>query len=208
MVVKKVLVFLLLVIIVGGVIMKTYMNKQKAIERMANIEKGWHVKITNTYINVRKEPNTYSEVLDKVEKDGKYEVLDINLENNIYIWYYIKLNDKNSGWIASKRSNPYLIDYNNPNDIARPILKFSRETYYVDSINDINYDHLEVWDDKNDFEITHKVYKEIKDDGEQQYWIVYKVEDGSGKTTSKTQKIIFLNEPEDNEVLDFKDFKR
>ncbi|MDD2470201.1 MAG: SH3 domain-containing protein [Bacilli bacterium] len=203
---KKIVVVVVLIAI-GGLLLKTYVNGQKGIAKMANIEKGWHVEISNSYINIRKEPSAYSVLLGKVEKDEKYEVLDINLENGRYIWYQIKIDKDNSGWVASGRSDPYLIDHNNPNDIATPVLKFSEEVCYANSIDDINYEHLEVWDDRDEFEITHKVYKEIKNEGGHQYWIVYKVEDGVGKTTSKTQKIVFVNEPKDSEVLDFNDSK-
>lgn len=50
---------------------------------------------------------------------------------------------------------------NNPEDIATPIIKFKENVYKVVSINDINYNHLETWDDKDDYKITHIVYHEV-----------------------------------------------
>lgn len=201
----KKIVFTVLVVICCYFGAKAWFDKEVK-EKEEKIMEGWYVEITNSYINVREEPNTYSSILGKVNEKGKYEVLDINLDNGKYFWYYIEYEQNKKGWIASSRTNPYLVDYNNPTDIAVPTLKFFDDIYYVDSIDEVNYEHLEVIDDKNDFKVTHKIYKEKIENGNYQYWIDYIVTDGSGKKTSKMQKIIFLNEPKNNEVLDFDDY--
>jgi uncharacterized protein YgiM (DUF1202 family) len=195
---KKVLIIATLIICAG------FFAKSKIDAHFQEEEliKGWYIEITNSYINIRKEPNAYSSLLGEAKKGDKYKVLKVNLDNLKYFWYYVQIDSKHKGWIASERKNMYLKDNNNPTDIAYPVLKFSDDTYYVSSIDDINYKHLEITDDKKDFKVTHKVYKETKEDM-YQYWIVYKVVDGAGHTVSKTQKIIFENEPKDSEVYDF-----
>ena len=202
----KKIIFVLLILICCFFGIKTWFTKETKVKEEKMME-GWYVEISNSYINVREEPNTYSSLLGKVNEGEKYEVLDINLDNGKYYWYYIEFGKNKKGWIASSRTSPYLADYNNPTDIAVPTLKLFDNVYYVDSIDEINYDHLEITDDKDDFKVTHVVYKERTEFGDYQYWINYTVTDGAGKTASKMQKIIFLNEPKNNEVLNFDDYK-
>ena len=103
----------------------------------------------------------------------------------------------------------YLNDYNNPEDIAYPTLKFFESTYYVDSIEDINYDHLEVEDDKPGVEVEHKVYHEVDaSNGKDQYWILYTATDAVGKSVSKVQKIEFNERPSEDQVYAFSELKR
>lgn len=153
--------------------------------------KKWYVEITNDYINIRSDHILYSDSLGQVKKGQKYYVEDIFLEDNKYFWYKIKISKNKTGWIANPKKNNYLIDYNNPNDILKPTLKFNDDVYYVNSINDINYKHLEVKDDK-DFKISHEVFYEKE---KNQYWIVYTVTDSVENKISKTQKIVFKVNP-------------
>ena len=100
-------------------------------------------------------------------------------------------------------------DYNNPTDIAIPIIKFKEDEYHVVSIKDINYDHLITWDDRDDYKITHIIYHEVDEAKDiNQYWIKYTITDASGKYSSKTQKIIFETVPDESEVVDFTEYTR
>lgn len=207
---KKLLIILLLLILVAGgfifIKMKNDTDKQHKID---TIKAGWYVEITNNYINVRTSPDTHAKKQGQVKKGEIYKVLEVNLSNSYYCWYKIEIDDKTTGWIANGVKSSYLIDHNNPNDIATPTLKFFETEYKVYSIDKINYKHLEITDDKDDYTVSHKVYHEV--DASQnidQYWIVYTVTDASGKSTSKTQKIIFIVKPDESEVIDFALYKK
>lgn len=181
-------VFILLCVIVSFLIVGITV-------RLINNEK-WHVEITNDFINVRSEPGVYSRIVGKVEKGETYKVLDVNLDDKNYYWYYIEIDYFNTGWIASDRKNPYLKDFNNPYDIIPPTIKYYEDVYYVKSIDDINYNHLEVTDN-TDYKIDHIVYYEEE---QNQYWITYTVTDSGENQTSTTQKIVFETEPNKNEL--------
>ena len=72
------------------------------------------------------------------------------------------------------------------------------------TIDDINYDHLEVTDDKPGVTVTHKVYHEVNEEqNKDQYWILYIATDAVGKTTKKVQKIEFNKKPDESQVEDF-----
>lgn len=178
-------------------------------KRMAEIKKGWHVEILEEFVNIREEPYRYSFSPGIVNKGEVYEVLEINLDDPNFYWYKIQIDRVSTGWIANNTSGTFLKDINNPNDVAIPIIKFKENEYKVLDISKINYDHLIVWDDKDDYVITHKVYKEydrIKD--EINYWVKYTITDKSGKFSSKTQKVIFETFPDDSEVEDWADYTR
>ena len=97
---------------------------------------------------------------------------------------------------------------NNPNDIATPVIKYYDDVYKVVSIDDINYKHLEVVEDTDDYEITHIVYHEVKkSEFIDQYWILYTITDGAGKSSSKLQKIEFEEKPDESEVTDFSEYR-
>lgn len=202
---KKIIISILLIILIYFIGLLVFDKKQ---DNKETIKSGWYVEITNSYINVRNKPDQYSNRLDEVKKGEIYRVKEVNLDDKNYYWYNIEIDKYKTGWIASSRSTPYLKDYNNPNDIATPVLKFQDEAYYVNSINDINYNHLELWDDKPNYKITHKIYHEYNElEKIDQYWIVYRIEDKSGKYSEKTQKIIFTILPDEKDVLNFNDYK-
>lgn len=203
---KKIIVVVILVIAIFFVYKTIFKGEEK--KKTNEFDKEWYVEITNSYINVREKPQAYANLLGAVYEGEKYEVLDMNLDDYTFVWYKIKTDDSKENWIASKRTSPYLKDNNNPNDIATPVIKLFDNIYYVDTIDDIDYKHLEVWDDRDGYEVTHKVYKEIAEYNNIQYWIVYTVKDKAGKTASKTQRIIFTKNPSDNQVLDFELLKK
>ena len=178
--------------------------------KINSIKKGWYVEILNDYINIRKDPDIFSAKIGQVKKGQVFEVLEMNLENYSFYFYKTKINETKTGWIANERKNrSYLNDVNNPNDIAYPTIKYFEDIYFVEKIEDINYDHLEVTDDREGYTVTHKVYHEVvPEEDKDQYWIVYTVTDASGKSDSKTQRIIFEKIPEESKVIDFDLYER
>lgn len=204
---KKFFVFILIV----GIIVLGYFSVTKflAAQELKNLKDGWYVEIVNEYINIREKPDRYSNSYSKVHKGEVYKVLDINLENKNNFWYHIQIDKKKTGWIANPRTEKYLIDHNNPSDIAIPIIKLSGKEYRVNSIKDISYDHLTLWDDREGYEVTHIVYHEYKaKEDVDQYWIKYTITDKAGKSSSKTEKIFFTITPDEKDVVDFSKYTK
>lgn len=199
-------ILLILIFIVFGVYFGKKIYEQKKEEhRIEEAKKGWYLEVITDYISVRQEANRTSTKLGEIKKGEIYEVADyyVNKNSNFY-WYEIVLKDGSYGWVANTKSGEYLKDYNGRMDVATPTLKYYEEEYKVISIDDINYDHLEVWDDRDDYVITHVVYHEVnKSMNIDQYWIEYTVIDGSGKSVSKIQKITFEKKPSESQVKDF-----
>jgi len=205
---KASIVILLILIIVGGFGGYSFYKDLKEKQRIEEIKKGWYVEIIyEDPINVRNVPSTNGKELGKVNKGEIYKVLDINTESNIYNWYKIEYGDT-EGWIASGTKIYWVNDVNNPNDIAAPIIKYHEDVYRVVSIDDINYEHLEIVEDTDDYEIKHTVYHEVKkSEFIDQYWILYTITDGTGKSSSKLQKIEFEEKNKEDRVVDFKKYR-
>lgn len=206
---KKSGIILIIIIILGlgGFFGKKVLKNIKEKNRIEEIKEGWYVEITNDYINVRDEPDRYSYSNRQVFKGEVYEALKVDLNDPNLYWYQIKFKNGTTGWIANTTSGTYLIDHNNPKDIATPIIKLKEDIYNVISINDINYKHLTTWDDKDDYKLSHIVCHE-NDGYMDQYWIRYTITDGSGKSSSKLQKIVFEETPSEDDVHPFEDCKK
>ncbi len=210
---KKFLVILIILLLIGGGFFAyKYISIEKEKDRIAEIKKGWYLEIITEELNVREKGSKNSKLLKTVQKGDIFKVLDVEVLGNNSFWYKIEYEDDKVGFVYNTKSLNYLEDYNNPKDIASPILKFNENVYYVDSIDDINYDHLYVWDDKPNYEVTHKVYHEVGVDFNgkniDQYWIQYTITDGVGNTDSKLQKIVFTNKPSEDQVYNFYDLER
>ena len=210
---KKFLVILIILLLIGGGFFAyKYISNEKEKDRIAEIKKGWYLEIITEELNVREKGSKNSNLLKTVQKGDIFKVLDVEVLGNNSFWYKIEYEDDKVGFVYNTKSLNYLEDYNNPKDIASPILKFNENVYYVDSIDDINYDHLYVWDDKPNYEVTHKVYHEVGVDFNgkniDQYWIQYTITDGVGNTDSKLQKIVFTNKPSEDQVYNFYDLER
>ncbi len=204
---KRLLQCLLLLGVIGiGVFLFFLFRNKNSEKKLEEIKKGWYIEIIyDSPINVRKEANANSAPLGVVKKGEIYKVLDIDLESsNTYFWYKIDFNGE-EGWVASGRKRHWVNDYNNPTDIMTPEITFESNTYNVRSIDDINYKHLTVIEDKPNPKITHVIYHEKDKD---QYWILYTITDAAGKSSSKMQRIIFEIKPDEDRVLDFKDYKK
>ncbi len=192
---------------IGGYFLIKDMQNKKKIEE---IKKGWYIEVTyDEPINVRDKASTKGESLGTVSKGEIYKVLDVDtVSSNKFFWYLIEYKDT-KGYVASGRKIHWVKDVNNPNDIQVPSVRFKDEVYRVTSINDINYKHLEVIEDTDDYNITHEVYHEVKpSEYIDQYWILYTITDGAGKSSSKMQKIEFDVRPDESQVLDFSEYKK
>ncbi len=199
----------IIIILIVGILGYFTISKLADKIRMNNIKKGWHVQITNDYINIRSDHNAASAKLGEVKKDEIYKVIEIYLDNSTYFWYKIEINNKTTGWISSGKSNPFLKDINNPDDIKTPEIKIKESEYHVYSIDKINYKHLQVIDDRNDYTITHKIYHEVDSANKtDQYWIKYIVTDKSGKSSAKLQQVTFDVTPNESLVSPFSEIRK
>lgn len=211
------LLFLILIVGIGGYI---FYKKKTEESRIAKIKEGWYIVVVNDFINVREEASSLSTKISKVKKGEVYKVLDLvkkKKEKECY-WYHIELKNGDLGYVCNPKGDPpktkYLDDYNDPNDLYTPRISYKDEIYKVDSIDKITYDHLTLWDDHDDYKVTHKVYHEkekcnANSDGIEKYWIKYTITDATEKSASTTQKIEFKEKPNEKEVLNFcKDYKK
>ncbi len=207
---KFLIIVIILLVITGGIGGYFYIKDAKEKARIAEIKEGWYVEVLEDDVNIRAKGSANGTILGKTKKGDIYAVNDVDVAGNTY-WYEIDY-DGTPAFIFSSEKYKYVKDVNNPYDIATPTIKFFDKIYYVDSIDDINYDHLEVWDDRPGAEVTHQVYHEtgvdINGNIIDQYWIQYTVTDKEGKSSSKVQKIEFNQRPSEDRVLDFKDLER
>ena len=207
---KFLIIVIILLVITGGIGGYFYIKDAKEKARIAEIKEGWYVEVLEDDVNIRAKGSANGTILGKTKKGDIYAVNDVDVAGNTY-WYEIDY-DGTPAFIFSSEKYKYVKDVNNPYDIATPTIKFFDKIYYVDSIDDINYDHLEVWDDRPGAEVTHKVFHEtgvdINGNIIDQYWIQYTVTDKEGKSSSKVQKIEFNQRPSEDRVLDFKDLER
>lgn len=201
---KKLIIILAIILsIAGGFVGYKVVSNNIENKKIAKIKEGWHVEVITDYITVRKEANRNSAKLGEVKKGSVYEVLDMESNNNNF-WYKVEYDKDEYGWIANPLNSEYLKDVNNPNDIMAPTIRFYDAIYYCDSIDDINYDHIDVTDDREGVTVTHKVFHEVNEsEGIDQYWIQYFATDAVGKTSEKVQKIEFNNRPSESEVYPF-----
>ena len=198
----KIIFGILITIVVGFFAVKLILGVVEDA-RIKKIKEGWHIEVVNEYIKIRKEPDQNSSELGEVKKGEVYKVDDYENHNGNF-WYHVEYEKGKWGWVANPVGKDYLNDTNNEDDIKAPTIKFNDAVYYVDSIEDINYDHLEVTDDKPGVVVTHKVYHEVNEEqNKDQYWILYIATDAVGKTTKKVQKIEFNKKPDESQVEDF-----
>lgn len=203
--------FIVTLLILGFIAVGGYYFYTKVFNKTEKIDpsKDFYVEVTNEYINIREESKQLSNNLGRVKKGEKYLVYDVNSSDGSYIWYKIKYDKDKYGWIANKKGSPYLNEYNNPEDVSNPTIKILYLPYQAKNINSIGFENLEVWDDKGTPEITYEIYHEVKEsEGIDQYWILYTVTDGVGKTAQKLGSIEFETKPSEYLVKDFyKEYK-
>lgn len=203
---KFVIVLVIIGLGIGGYFGYGFVKEKIAAAKLEKIKEGWHVEVLNEYIKIRKDADRNSSELGEVKKGEIYAVDDMAGKNDNY-WYHIEYEDGKYGWIANPKDTKYLKDINNPNETSSLAIKFYEDTYHVNSIDDIKYDHLEVSGGGN-VKITHKVYHEVNEStGTDQYWILYTATDDNKQSTTKLQKIEFTIIPDESRVDDFATIK-
>lgn len=200
---KRVFKFLLVIAVVFGI---GYLIKVKVIdpkaeaERIEEIKKGWYLEVKKDGRPIREEASPSAKILEKANKGAIYKCVDA-VKDSSYVWYKIELKKGKYAFMADTKGNKNLDSINGTVDLYSPILKFYDDIYRVESIDSINYDHLEIWDDKPDYIVEHEVYHELKPEEDiDQYWIRYTVTDAVGNKVSKTQKIEFNKRPAESKV--------
>ncbi len=138
----KIIFGILIAIVVGFFAVKFILGVMEDA-RVKKIKEGWHIEIVNDYIKVRKEPDRNSSELGEVKKGKVYKVDDYENHNGNF-WYHVEYEKGKWGWVANPVGKDYLNDTNNEDDIKAPTIKFNDAVYYVDSIEDINYDHIHI----------------------------------------------------------------
>jgi uncharacterized protein YgiM (DUF1202 family) len=73
-----------------------------------HVDSLYEIRIVADYINVRKEPNSYSDKVYEVLHGEDYDVIEVNEEDSKYTWYKIKFSDRRTGWIASDPNQPWV----------------------------------------------------------------------------------------------------
>lgn len=214
---KKFLIFLIVVGLgVGGYFGYKYISNNM---KYGEIKKGWYIEIKLDEIKIREDASTKSEVLGKAKKGELYKVLDVVTDQKIYYWYKVDYKGKEA-FIASEKNvafndeneqdekkRPWVKDVNNPNDIKSPEIFYNDKVYHVESIDKIDYKHLRIVDDNDKHKITHIIYHEVNPySNVDQYWILYNVEDDAGNKSSKLQNISFDINPDESQVIDFKEY--
>ena len=230
----RLLVFILIILgIIGYFGFKNVREELKEQRRIEKIKEGWYLEITcegknvcddikvkqenkkvKTYKNaraIRSFPGGYGDLIKGAQKGEVYKILEVDESDNNYLWYRVSIPEaeKGEGYISEPRrlDGKVVKVYNNPEgvDYAAPNLSFDNDEYYVDAIEDINYDHLTLWDDQDGYTVSHVVYKEEHptDRPGPQYWIEYTITDKVGKMTSKLQRIVFKYPPTDDKAKDF-----
>ena len=184
--------------------------------KLSNDKPNYDEGCAKTELKVRQAPRSDSEILGTAVKGDIFTVVEVEETDPIYIWFRI-IYQKNwkdkyqEGYIAQPRSTQvdYLKAYGIDFDYSAPSIACKDHDctldYNVDSIDDIKYDHLIVWDDQPGYEITHKVYieKNPTDRPGPQYWVKWTVTDKKGKSTSVKQRVVFVNPPSESRVIDF-----
>lgn len=209
---KKFVSFILICVVLFGAftVAKKVIHKIHFDNYMKEVKEGWYVEVLIDELNIREEATQFSNAIGVAKKGELYKVLDYEVGNDNKYWFHIELYNKGKGWVANpKTGSKNLEDHNGTIDVATPTVSFKDAVYHVISIKDINYDHLKLWDDREDYKVTHQVYHEVDESQNiDQYWIKYTITDASGKSSSKTQKIVFEQKPSEDEVLDFSEHTR
>lgn len=112
---KKIILIIILLIITiilsGLLVLKNVDNKEEVIvQTNERDETKEQIKITNEFINIRKENDSGSESLGKVYKDEIYTILGTE-EDEYYDWCLIETNNGIKGYIATKYKDELYVEY-------------------------------------------------------------------------------------------------
>lgn len=111
---KIILIIILLIITLGLTGMLVIKNRDKKDKEIVQTnerdESKEQIKITNEYINIRKENDSSSEALGKVYKDEIYTVLD-KKEDEYYTWCQIETTNGIKGYVAVKYEEELYVEF-------------------------------------------------------------------------------------------------
>lgn len=112
---KKIILIIILLIITLGltgmlVIKNRDKNEDEIVQTNERDESKEQIKITNEYINIRKENDSSSEALGKVYKDEIYTVLD-KKEDEYYTWCQIETTNGIKGYVAVKYEEELYVEF-------------------------------------------------------------------------------------------------
>ena len=96
---KKVAYILTLGIAIGIITM--HFIEIAKIKKIDNLDVLYQIKITTDYINVREQPTLKAKKITEVLQNEIYEVVE-EYQDDEYDWFKIKLQNRRTGWIASK----------------------------------------------------------------------------------------------------------
>lgn len=103
---KKIVVIIILALLalgLGGLLVfkntDTSEKEEKVVQTNERDESKEQFKVTNEFINIRKENDSKSELLGKVYKDEIYTILEKE-EDEYYVWFLIETNNNIKGYVA------------------------------------------------------------------------------------------------------------
>lgn len=97
-----IIILLIITIILSCLLIFRKDNKKEVViqsnDRNETVEQ---FKVTNEYINIRKENKSDSELLGKVYKDEIYTIIEKE-EDEYYVWYLIETKNNIKGYVAAR----------------------------------------------------------------------------------------------------------
>lgn len=171
---------------------ETYDGKIVGISNSSSDTK-LQIKITNDYINIRKEKSVNSDIVGVVKKDSIYDVIDYEKVGQFF-WVHIKTNNNLDGYVASYEDNIYYDFINGDIDFLEPKLEIKVKSIDVDSYSTINDEYINsiitYSDDKDpNPKLTYNVSKE-----EIYYYMNIAVSDSSNNIVEKKIPLNVKNE--------------
>ena len=171
---------------------KTYNGKLIATSNSIS-ESKLQIKITNDYINIRKDQSVSSDIVGIVMKDSVFDVIDYEKDGK-YCWVHIKSDNELEGYVASFEDNIYYEFINGDIDFINPKLEISVDSVDVSSFSEITDDYINsiciYSDDKDD---NPKITYKVKTQGSINYLDI-EVVDYSNNKVNKSVKLNVKNE--------------
>ena len=103
-----IIILLIITIILSCLLIFRKDNKKEVViqsnDRNETVEQ---FKVTNEYINIRKENKSDSELLGKVYKDEIYTIIEKE-EDEYYVWYLIETKNNIKGYVAARYEEDYV----------------------------------------------------------------------------------------------------
>jgi len=152
-------------------------------------ESKLQIKITNDYINIRKEKSVNSDIIGVVKKNSIFDVIDYEQVGK-YFWVHIKTNNNLDGYVASYENNIYYNFINGDIDFIAPKLEINVESINVDSYSKITDEYINsIITYSDDKDQNPKLTYNVLNQGNYYYLNIEVIDSGN----NSTQKRISLN---------------